>query len=171
MLLFLFEPSNKNNLLLIGKYEFLLMVFENKLAMSDHGAALQTYNQELVKCNNSPMFAFEVVSFVPVVGLEGLKVKKCEIMNVIRKEEAEKVVLEKNLRSLQEKLNQLNSNLQQHKSLYDNYDRTIKETENGFKKVLNNINLSQIVYYSVTDFRKFSNIIKLGATRGTRVRK
>lgn len=62
--------------------------------------------------------------------------RKCELLNIIQKEEADKAVLEKNIRILQEKLGVLNNNLLQHKNLCDNYERTIKETEIGFKKVL-----------------------------------
>ncbi|XP_060517525.1 uncharacterized protein LOC132696614 [Cylas formicarius] len=86
--------------------------------MSEHGAALQTYNQELVKC------------------LEDLKVKRNELIEIIRREEAEKIVLDKNLRALQEKMNILNNNLKHHKMVFDNYDKTIQETEMGFKKIL-----------------------------------
>lgn len=56
-------------------------------------------------------------------------------MNVIKREEADRAVLEKNIRILQEKLDVLNKSLSQKKCLYDSYDRTIKETEIGFKKV------------------------------------
>ncbi|KAF7274050.1 hypothetical protein GWI33_013269 [Rhynchophorus ferrugineus] len=84
--------------------------------MSEHGAALQTYNQELVKC------------------LEQLKVKRTELVEIIRREEAEKMVLEKNIRALQEKLANLHNTLQHHRTVCENYDRTINETESGFKK-------------------------------------
>ncbi|KAJ8915622.1 hypothetical protein NQ315_003406 [Exocentrus adspersus] len=79
--------------------------------MCEHGAALQTYNQELVKCKN-------------------------EIVDVIYKEEAEKAVLEKKLDALRNRLSTLNKSLEYHKSLYENYDKTIKDTEEGFRKIL-----------------------------------
>lgn len=56
-------------------------------------------------------------------------------MDIVYREEAERVVLEKNLKALEEKLNTLNQSLDHHKQLYDSYDRTIQETEAGFKKV------------------------------------
>lgn len=56
-------------------------------------------------------------------------------MDFVYREEAERVVLEKNITALQEKLNTLNQNLEHHKEMYDSYDKTIKETEVGFKKV------------------------------------
>ncbi|KAJ8961299.1 hypothetical protein NQ318_008985 [Aromia moschata] len=87
--------------------------------MSEHGAALQTYNQELVKCKD--------YLFVP---------KRNEIVDIIYKEEAEKAVLEKNLDILQSRLTLLKKSLEHYKSVYEGYDRTIKETENGFKKIL-----------------------------------
>jgi Sjoegren syndrome nuclear autoantigen 1 len=88
-----------------------------KNKMSHHGATLQTYNQELVKC------------------LEDLKVKKKEILRVVKEEEYEKCALEKDIKSLQEKLNNVNNNLEKHKALCDSYEKTIQDTESGFKKV------------------------------------
>lgn len=67
--------------------------------------------------------------------MEDLKIKKSELMEIIDREESEKLIFEKSLRSLQEKLNILNNNLLQHKNLCDSYDRAIRDTENGFKKV------------------------------------
>ncbi|KAJ8977510.1 hypothetical protein NQ317_017128 [Molorchus minor] len=83
--------------------------------MSEHGAALQTYNQELVKC------------------LEELKFKRNEIIDTIYKEEAEKAVLEKNLETLQNRLALLNKSLEHYRHIYESYDKTITDTENGFK--------------------------------------
>ncbi|KAF2896983.1 hypothetical protein ILUMI_09190 [Ignelater luminosus] len=98
-------------------------------AMSEHGAALQTYNQELVKC------------------LEQLKVKRNELQDIINQEENEKTILERNLKVLQEKLTKVNTTLQQHHRLRDSYNQTIKDTENGFKKILESsqtlLNLAQ----------------------------
>lgn len=56
-------------------------------------------------------------------------------MELVYREEAERVVFEKNLKCLQEKLNMLNQSLENHKAMYDSYQKTIKETEDGFKKV------------------------------------
>ncbi|XP_030767881.1 13 kDa deflagellation-inducible protein-like [Sitophilus oryzae] len=86
--------------------------------MSEHGSALQTYNQELVKC------------------LEHLKLERNELVEVIRREEAEKMVLEKNIRILEDKLCNLQDRLQHHKKMCDNYDKTISETDMGYKKIL-----------------------------------
>lgn len=63
--------------------------------------------------------------------------RKSELLNIIKKEEADKLVLEKNIRILQEKLGVINNSLLQHKNLCDNYERTIQDTEIGFKKVEN----------------------------------
>ncbi|GLV38815.1 hypothetical protein CBL_05814 [Carabus blaptoides fortunei] len=97
--------------------------------MSEHGAALQTYNQELVKC------------------VEDLKSKRLDLQAIISKEESEKHVLEKHVKILLDKLTVLNKSLAQHISMRDNYDRTIKETETGFKKILESsqmlLNLAQ----------------------------
>ncbi|KAF5306350.1 hypothetical protein FQR65_LT07374 [Abscondita terminalis] len=97
--------------------------------MSEHGAALQTYNQELVKF------------------LETLKVKRKELQDLIKQEENDKGILEKNLKTLQEKLQKLNASLIQHQKLRENYDQTIQDTETGFKKILESsqtlLNLAQ----------------------------
>ncbi|KAK4880051.1 hypothetical protein RN001_008197 [Aquatica leii] len=97
--------------------------------MSEHGAALQTYNQELVKC------------------LEQLKIKRNELQDLINQEENDKSILEKNLKALQDKLQKLNTSLVQHQKLRDNYDQTIQDTETGFKKILESsqtlLNLAQ----------------------------
>ncbi|XP_050312712.1 microtubule nucleation factor SSNA1-like isoform X2 [Anthonomus grandis grandis] len=79
--------------------------------MSEHGAALQTFNEQLVKC------------------LEELKSKRNDLVEVIQREEAEKIVLEKNIRALQDKLAQLNNSLSQHRAMCSNYDKTIEDTE------------------------------------------
>lgn len=107
------------------------------------------------------------------VGLEDLKLRKADIMNVIKKEEADKAVLEKNIRVLQEKLTVLNNSLVKHKNLYENYDRTIKETETGFKKVDNKtaFNYFTLIYSLFTDPRKLSDFIKFSTTRSTQIRK
>lgn len=97
--------------------------------------------------------------------MEDLKIKKSELVDIIDKEESEKLILEKSLRSLQEKLNNLNNNLLQHKNLCDSYDRAIRDTENGFKKVIKNTDFGciniHLIYF--TDIGKFSNIVKLSA--------
>ncbi|KAI4465649.1 sjoegren syndrome nuclear autoantigen 1 [Holotrichia oblita] len=102
--------------------------------MSEHGASLQTYNQELVKCN--------ILNC-----LEDLKVKRNSLQNIIDREENEKNCLERNIKALQEKLNILSNQLTQHKRLRDNYDKTIQDTQSGFKKILESaqtlLNLAQ----------------------------
>lgn len=69
------------------------------------------------------------------LGLEDLKSKRMDLQAVINKEESEKHVLEKHVKMLLDKLTVLNKSLAQHIAMRDNYDRTIKETETGFKKV------------------------------------
>nr|XP_022914113.1 Sjoegren syndrome nuclear autoantigen 1 homolog isoform X2 [Onthophagus taurus] len=86
--------------------------------MSEHGAALQTYNQELVKC------------------LEDLRLKREKLQTIIDGEENNKNILEKNIKALQDKLHVVNTNLNNHRDIRDNYDRMIKDAENGFKKIV-----------------------------------
>ncbi|GJQ69840.1 hypothetical protein Trydic_g22388 [Trypoxylus dichotomus] len=102
--------------------------------MSEHGASLQTYNQELVKCNLLNC-------------LEDLRLKRNSLQKVIDQEENDKNSLERNIKVLQEKLNVLSNQLSQHKRLRDNYDKTIQDTQSGFKKILESaqtlLNLAQ----------------------------
>lgn len=97
--------------------------------MTEHGAALQTYNQELVKC------------------LEDLKIRRSEVQEIVDKQEGEKMILLKNVKILQDKLHQVNKSLDSYKSLRDNYDQIIKECDGGFKKILESsatlLNLAQ----------------------------
>ncbi|CAH1966013.1 unnamed protein product [Acanthoscelides obtectus] len=84
--------------------------------MSEFGAALQAYNQEIVKC------------------LEELKRKREEMLDIICKQETNKSVLERNINVLKGKLDVLNERLDRDKSIFEQYEHTIKETEEGFKK-------------------------------------
>ncbi|KAJ3656150.1 hypothetical protein Zmor_015247 [Zophobas morio] len=91
--------------------------------MSQHGATLQTYNQELVKC------------------LEDLRTKRKDLLQVVQQEEQEKATIEKNIETLQDKLSGVCDNLEKHKTLCESYDRTIRDTEAGFKKILESSHL------------------------------
>lgn len=55
---------------------------------------------------------------------------------IVKREEQEKQVIERNINALQEQLTALNANLHKHKSLCDSYEKTIHDTESGFKKVI-----------------------------------
>lgn len=55
---------------------------------------------------------------------------------IIDKLELDKRVLEEDLRRLQDRLCATNNTLQQYKSLHDNYNRVIMDTESGFRKVI-----------------------------------
>nr|XP_015833614.1 PREDICTED: Sjoegren syndrome nuclear autoantigen 1 homolog isoform X2 [Tribolium castaneum] len=84
--------------------------------MSQQGATLQTYNQELVKC------------------LEDLKTKRNEMLIIVKREEQEKQTIEKNMEMMQQKLNMITESLQTHRSLCECYEKTIHDTEAGFRK-------------------------------------
>lgn len=64
-----------------------------------------------------------------------MKVRRDEITEKIKEEESDKLLLEKSLKALQEKLGILNTKLMEHRRLQDSYDSTIRDTELGFKKV------------------------------------
>lgn len=84
----------------------------------------------------------------------------------MNQEEQEKRALEKNIESLQEKLSQVNANLEKHKSLCESYEKTIIDTETGFKKVLDSYFFIIKILFLRIDFREQPDVVKLSATRG-----
>lgn len=101
-----------------------------------------------------------------IVGLEDLKNKRNGLQSVIDREESEKICLEKNIKILQDKLNILSNQLAQHKNLRDNYDKTIRDTQNGFRKVGFCILLvyKQFLLMISIDFRKCSDTAEFSTT-------
>ncbi|MEQ2203187.1 hypothetical protein XENOCAPTIV_026173 [Xenoophorus captivus] len=85
--------------------------------MTQQAAALQTYNNELVKC------------------IEDLCSKREELNRQIRQEEDEKERLQHDIRVLTEKLSRVNESLAQRLATRANLDRTIAETEAAYTKV------------------------------------
>lgn len=97
--------------------------------MSEHGAALQSYNQELVKC------------------LEDLKIKRHEVEAIIVTEERAKADLDVQIEQLCKERNLIIGKIENHRKLFESYERTIVDTEDGFKKILESsqtlLNLAQ----------------------------
>nr|XP_056716701.1 microtubule nucleation factor SSNA1 [Euleptes europaea] len=86
--------------------------------MTQQGAALQSYNNELVKC------------------IEDLCIKRDELNKQIRLEEEEKVKLQNEIRLLTEKLARINENLARKMASRNEFDKTIAETEAAYMKIL-----------------------------------
>ncbi|XP_048368061.1 Sjoegren syndrome nuclear autoantigen 1 [Sphaerodactylus townsendi] len=86
--------------------------------MTHQGAALQSYNNELVKC------------------IEDLCLKRDELTKQIRLEEEEKVKLQNEIRLLTEKLARINENLARKMASRNEFDKTIAETEAAYMKIL-----------------------------------
>eukprot|EP00128_Syssomonas_multiformis_P000817 Colp12_sorted_trinity150504_noHs@28126 len=86
--------------------------------MSQQGATLQNYNNELVKC------------------IEDLKEKRNGIHEAILKEEEQKAKIENDIRVLQERLNRVNESLGKRIQSRNEFDRTIAETESAYMKIL-----------------------------------
>ncbi|XP_036892455.1 Sjoegren syndrome nuclear autoantigen 1 isoform X1 [Sturnira hondurensis] len=85
--------------------------------MTQQGAALQNYNNELVKC------------------IEELCQKREELCQQIQQEEEEKQRLQNEVRQLTEKLARVNENLARKIASRNEFDRTIAETEAAYLKV------------------------------------
>uniref|UniRef100_A0A3Q4I093 Sjogren syndrome nuclear autoantigen 1 n=1 Tax=Neolamprologus brichardi TaxID=32507 RepID=A0A3Q4I093_NEOBR len=86
--------------------------------MTQQAAALQTYNNELVKC------------------IEELCSKRDELNRQIKQEEEEKERLQHDIRVLSEKLSRVNESLTQRLAARSTFDRTIAETEAAYTKIL-----------------------------------
>ncbi|KAG2455371.1 SSNA1 protein, partial [Polypterus senegalus] len=86
--------------------------------MAQQGAALQNYNNELVKC------------------IEELCSKRDDINKQILREEEEKVKLQNDIRILTEKLSRVNESLARKLAARNDFDRTIAETEAAYMKIL-----------------------------------
>ncbi|XP_036383941.1 Sjoegren syndrome nuclear autoantigen 1 homolog [Megalops cyprinoides] len=86
--------------------------------MTQQGAALQTYNNELVKC------------------IEDLCSKRDQLNRQIQQEEEEKGRLQHDIRVLTEKLSRVNESLARRLAARADFDRTIAETEAAYMKIL-----------------------------------
>ncbi|XP_074655035.1 microtubule nucleation factor SSNA1-like [Tubulanus polymorphus] len=86
--------------------------------MSQQGAALQSYNNELVKC------------------IEDLCAKRDELNRQILTEEEEKQKLQNDIRILTEKLAKVNESLSKKLASRNEFDKTIAETEAAYMKIL-----------------------------------
>ncbi|XP_069698589.1 microtubule nucleation factor SSNA1-like [Periplaneta americana] len=86
--------------------------------MSQQGAALQTYNQELVKA------------------IEDMKRRRSELQQLIDQQEEEKTVLQREIEAMSYRLAQINGSLSKKIAARTEYDRTISETEAAYSKIL-----------------------------------
>ncbi|KAI4817187.1 microtubule nucleation factor SSNA1 [Pseudochaenichthys georgianus] len=86
--------------------------------MSQQAAALQNYNNELVKC------------------MEDLCSKREELNRQITQEEVEKDRLQHDIRVLTEKLSRVNESLAHRLAARANFDQTIAETQAAYTKIL-----------------------------------
>ncbi|XP_791762.1 Sjoegren syndrome nuclear autoantigen 1 homolog [Strongylocentrotus purpuratus] len=86
--------------------------------MTQQAAALQSYNNELVKC------------------IEELCLKRDDVHKQIKQEEEEKTKVQNDLRILTEKLAKLNESLAKKIATRNEYDKTIGETEAAYMKII-----------------------------------
>ena len=84
--------------------------------MTQQGATLQNYNNELVKC------------------IEDLREKREEVNRAILKEEEEKAKIQKDLSILTDRLSKINESLARRVQARNEYDKT--ETEAAYMKIL-----------------------------------
>ncbi|CAH8609113.1 unnamed protein product [Dicrocoelium dendriticum] len=86
--------------------------------MSQQGAALQNYNNELVKC------------------FEELCERREDLQRQIQQDEMERSKLQREINILTEKLAVVNDGLQKKLATRSEYDRTIAESEAAYMKIL-----------------------------------
>ncbi|XP_014669667.1 PREDICTED: Sjoegren syndrome nuclear autoantigen 1 homolog [Priapulus caudatus] len=86
--------------------------------MTHQGAALQNYNNELVKC------------------IAELCDKRNELHKQIIQEENEKSKLQNDLRIITDRLAKVNENLSRKIAARNEFDKTIAETESAYSKIL-----------------------------------
>ncbi|XP_002119469.1 microtubule nucleation factor SSNA1-like [Ciona intestinalis] len=86
--------------------------------MSHQGAALQSYNNELVKC------------------IEDLCAKRDDLHRQALQEEEEKNKLQNDIRVLTERLAKVNESLARKMAARNEFDKTIAETESAYMKIL-----------------------------------
>ncbi|XP_061703572.1 microtubule nucleation factor SSNA1-like [Syngnathoides biaculeatus] len=107
--------------------------------MSQQAAALQTYNNEFVKC------------------YDDLCSKREELSSQIKLEEEEKERLQHDIRSLSEKLSRVNESLAQKMAAHDTINRTIAETEAAYSKILESSqSLLSVLKQQAVNFSKTS---------------
>ena len=82
------------------------------------GAALQTYNNELVKC------------------LEELGSRKSVLDAEISVDEKEKKMIETQIRQLQNQLSTVDDRLKRKYEAREQYEKTLNESESAYKKIL-----------------------------------
>ena len=69
------------------------------------------------------------------LGIEDLCSKRDELHKQVLKEEEEKQKIQSDLRILTERLSQINESLARKIAMRNDFDKTISETENAYKKV------------------------------------
>eukprot|EP00039_Didymoeca_costata_P024134 m.9391 g.9391 ORF g.9391 m.9391 type:complete len:105 (-) comp4057_c0_seq1:41-355(-) len=99
--------------------------------MSQQGATLQGLNNELVSC------------------IEQLKRKRETVQDLIEQEEAEKEKLQSDLHILSERLARLTESISKKMQAREQYDRTIKDSEQAYNKILESSEtLLQVLKYN-----------------------
>ena len=131
--------------------------------MSQQGAALQNYNNELVKCMLGICVYGCFEYFRDNLGIEDLCAKRDELQRQILIEEEDKHKLENEIRSISEKLARINENLAKKVTARTEFDRTISETEAAYMKILESSQtLLNVIEHCFIFIRKLSVLFILG---------
>jgi len=131
--------------------------------MSQQGAALQNYNNELVKCWSNWHFIRIFLLNDVHLGIEDLCAKRDELQRQILIEEEDKHKHENEIRLASEKLAKINENLAKKITARTEFDRTISETEAAYMKILESsqtlLNVNRLFVFSSNTslFSRYSN--------------
>jgi len=85
---------------------------------AEQGATMQNYNNALVSC------------------IETLREKAAEVTRLLLQEEAAKDQIQKDVALLSERLTAINVSIARKVQARDEYDKTIRETESAYMKIL-----------------------------------
>ncbi|XP_013406689.1 Sjoegren syndrome nuclear autoantigen 1 homolog [Lingula anatina] len=114
--------------------------------MSQQGAALQSYNNELVKC------------------IEDLCAKRDALNKALEEEEEEKNKVQHDIRILTERLAKINESLSKKMASRNEFDKTIAETEAAYMKILESSQTLLNVLKKEAQSYKEKNIVNPGAS-------
>lgn len=104
--------------------------------MSEQGAALQTYNHELVKCKESICKVISIALIQIFPDIEHLKKQRIKLNETIIRDEEMRAKLIQEVSSLESRLHELDSNIEEKIRRRDECDKILEESETGLQKII-----------------------------------
>lgn len=104
--------------------------------MSEQGAALQTYNHELVKCKEQCFIKSPVALIQLIPDIEHLKKQRMKLNETIIRDEEMRAKLIQEVSSLESRLHDLDSHIEEKIRRRDECDKILEESETGLQKII-----------------------------------